>query len=111
MLNLKVSLINDVVFLQLDSMNGNTTVILLSWNSSKALSLSVLEKLAKKVLVKRNQMAKGQRLQVNSLKHSEQPCPDDVFNDTFLIQSQGSYPKIAAPGSSDGHPTIRKAWN
>ena len=75
-LSVSVSLIGQVVYLELRAMSGSF-VIMLSWNSEKRLSISLLEHLTKKLLVKRNQLAKGQRLHVIGSKLSEMQCEAD----------------------------------
>ena len=79
-LTLSVSLIADVIFLELSAISGKF-VIMLSWNSERRLTFSLLEFMAKKILVKRNQMAKNQRLHVIGSKQlAEDSCdPDEVW--------------------------------
>eukprot|EP00434_Breviolum_minutum_P044340 symbB.v1.2.039592.t1/scaffold6669.1/size16315/1 len=75
-LTLSVSLIADVIFLELSAISGKF-VIMLSWNSERRLTMSLLEFMAKKILVKRNQMAKNQRLHVIESKLAEDSCVPD----------------------------------
>lgn len=101
----KLSLINEVDYMQLDTLNQTSTYIILSWNSSKYLSLSTFEILAKKVLCKRNLMAKGQVLKVVSTKalpqFSGQGCPEYLwvptralirFSQYFIERHEQSHP-------------------
>lgn len=71
---LKLSLINEVVYMQLDTLNQTST----------------FEILAKKVLCKRNLMAKGQVLKVVSTKalpqFSGQGCPEDLWVPTRALK-------------------------
>ncbi len=87
---LKLSLINEVVYMQLDTLNQSSTYIILSWNSSKYLSLTTFEILAKKMLCKRNLMAKQQVLKVVSTKalpeFSGQGCPEDLWVPTRAVK-------------------------